>query len=79
MPRKQDPPELVALDRARRQVEDNLAAYQASIRARNKLAREAKAAGHPASEVYRRAGVTQSTFSRQKEKKGATSKPSATR
>jgi hypothetical protein len=62
---KQEPAELRALDRARQQVEAKRAAYQASIRARNAAVRAARAAGHPAADVYRRAGVSQSTYSRQ--------------
>lgn len=61
-----EPRELRALDRARQQVEAKRAAYQAAIRARNDAVRKAKAAGHPATTVYQRAGVSQSTYSRQR-------------
>lgn len=54
------------LARHRHQVAVDLARYQASIRARNDAVRAAKADGMPAREAYELAGVSQSTFSRQR-------------
>ena len=56
-----------ALARHRQRVQQDLARYQASIRARNDAVRAAKADGMAAREAYDLAGVSQSTFSRQQE------------
>lgn len=54
-----------ALRRARGQVEANERRWRDSIKTRNGLVRAAKAAGLPAAEAYRLAGVHESTYSRQ--------------
>jgi len=56
-----------ALELHRRKVEAARDAYRATIEARNEAVRAAKADGMPAREAYTRAGVTQSTFSRQQQ------------
>ena len=58
------PPELVAVDRARAKVERLTRERTAAIRERNAAVRAAKAAGHLAKDVYQRAGITQSGWSR---------------
>jgi len=64
---KQQERKLAQLDQHRQRVEAKLFAYQAAVRARNAAVRAAKALGIPAAEAYRRAGISQSTFSRQQD------------
>ena len=53
------------LDQARAKVERATEARRLAVEARNELVREAKRAGLPAAAAYERAGINQSTFSRQ--------------
>jgi hypothetical protein len=62
---KEEPAILVELDRAREKVEELREELDRAIDLRNSLVRGAKMLGHPAGEVYRRAGITASTYSRQ--------------
>jgi hypothetical protein len=58
-------PSLAGLDRAREKIERLRAELDEAIRDRNTLIATAKLHGHPAAEVYRRAGITAGTYSRQ--------------
>ena len=59
-----DPPELRAIDRARARVDKLRDQLRLAIESRNAAIETAKLAGHPAAEVYRRAGIHESTASR---------------
>jgi len=61
---KREPAELIAVDRAASRVDKLRGQLREAIERRNMAAELAKRAGHPAGEVYRRAGIVRSTASR---------------